>query len=112
MHHSNFYRLTGSRIRTLGPQIYALWSAKSRRIAQHTALACKLVTYNFAHVRNYLNSKTRKLFNSEDQDMIVALNFLSSGVFLMFGACLFCFICMLGGIIEQNVLKLIFLGIS
>ena len=57
-----FYRLTGSQTRTPAPQICAPWSAKSRRTAQHTVLACKRVSQNYAYVWNYLNSKKKKFF--------------------------------------------------
>lgn len=62
-------------------------------------LAYKPVTYNFAHVKNYLNSKKRKLFDSEGQESIVALDFLSAFMLLRFEACLFFFICMSGRVI-------------
>lgn len=61
--------------------------------------ACKPVSYNLVHVENYLNSKKRKLFGSEDQDSTVALDFLSAFMLLRFEACLFFFVCMSGRII-------------
>ena len=91
-----FYRLTGSQTRTPAPQICAPWSAKSRRTAQHTVLACKRVSQNYAYVWNYLNSKKKIFFFLMVEVRMWLLLWISSAPLYCQGLGLVCFVSFVG----------------